>query len=62
MKTPQKAKDSIWKIAEENELSDIVIGYGVDRIWELIKDRAEWDIFTPYSEMCLEILTEYAEA
>jgi len=56
--TPQKVKESIWRIAEENELSDIVIGYGVDRIWELMHEEIQDDIFTPYSEICLNILTD----
>jgi hypothetical protein len=31
------AKQRIWDIAEREGLSDIVIGYGVDRVWELMK-------------------------
>jgi K+-sensing histidine kinase KdpD len=60
MKTPDKVKASIWRIAEENGLSDIVIGYGVDRVWELMHDEVTDDIFTPLSEICLDVLNELA--
>ena len=56
-----KIKESIWEIAEKNGLGYIVVGYGVDRIWELMQDELHDDIFTPYSEVCLDVLKELCE-
>jgi K+-sensing histidine kinase KdpD len=56
--TPEKVKQSIWRMAEENGLTDVVIGYGVDRVWELIKEESNDEIFTPVSEICLNVLSE----
>jgi K+-transporting ATPase c subunit len=58
MKTPEKAKARILDIAEREGLSDIVTGYGVDRVWELIKEETEDEIFTPMSEICVNVLNE----
>jgi K+-transporting ATPase c subunit len=58
MKTPEKAKARILDIAEREGLSDIVTGYGVDRVWELIKEEADGEIFTPMSEICVNVLNE----
>jgi len=54
----EKAKQRIWEIAEREGLSDIVTGYGVDRVWELIKEETEDEIFTPMSEICINVLNE----
>ena len=61
MKTPEKAKERIWIISESVGLSDIVIGYGVDRIWELIKNESEDDVFTDMDTICTDVLTELYE-
>lgn len=58
MKTPEQARLLIWEIAEREGISDIVIGYGVDRVWELMKEETEDEIFTPMSEICVNVLNE----
>lgn len=61
MKTPFQAKSRIWDIAEKEGLSDIVTRYGVNRVWELMKKETEDEIFTPLSEICVNVLNELSK-
>ena len=59
--TPQKAKDKVWQIAEQNGLGYIVVGYGVDRIWDLIREEAEDELFLGLDEICINVLKSLNE-
>ena len=56
--TPQKAKQNIWLVSKELELTRIVERNGVDRIWELMKEQSDEDIFTPIHEICVDVINQ----
>jgi len=54
--TPQKAKDKIKEIAEGLGLEDVITRHGVDRIWKLMLEEINDDIFTGLEEICEGVL------
>lgn len=56
--TPQKAEKQIWLVSKELGLTRIVEKNGVDRIWELVKEQSDEDIFTPLHEICVDVINQ----